>query len=138
MNIDEHDDSLHTTDESTQQVLDFDNRRDTVRVTGILPRRIPQSIPQPLGEPPVPMTDLELLARVRDGLRSLDTTRERPSPMNGPLLETTTGHRCDTWNRQHGSAGKECAHGYVLWAHEISIARLRAERVHQSDSEGDL
>ena len=53
----------------------------------------------------------------------------------GPFLETAAGHRCNTWKHQHGTAGQECAHGFVLWAHEIPLARLRAERVPQPHSE---
>ena len=54
---------------------------------------------------------------------------------NGPFLETASGHRCNTWRHQHGAAAKECAHGFVLLAHEIPLARLRAERVHESTAE---
>ena len=50
---------------------------------------------------------------------------------NGPFLETDRGHRCNTWSHNHGAGAKGCAHGFVLWAHEISLARLRAQRVRQ-------
>lgn len=56
----------------------------------------------------------------------LTTARRRAG--NHPFLETASGHRCNAW-RYHPGSGVECVHGFVVWPHELGLARLRAERI---------
>lgn len=69
-------------------------------------------------------------------MRLRQTPVARPAGGAGPFYETAAGHRCDTWH-SHGSAGLECAHGYVILPHEAPLARLRADRVRDAEPAPD-